>query len=262
MGGYFGIALMAATAVVILGLERLWPASATQRGEWVNNSAAFLLISVSQALLGAFWATSETHLVNGLGGGLIDLRGLPWFVGAAIYLVAMDLGEYLFHRAQHAFPWLWALHSFHHSDRGLNATTTARHFWLDPALKSVSIWLAVALMFKVSPLMLTCYVIASLYNFVSHANLRLGFGPLSWLWNSPQYHRLHHSTDETHYNANFSALLPIFDVLTGAYHRPKPGEYPATGLDDRAMTPLEVVVWPFRGAFRRARSRLGSQPIG
>ncbi len=262
MGGYFGIVLMATTGAVLLGLERLWPASRTQRGEWVNNSAAFLLILLAQVLLGAFWATSETRLVNGLGGGLVDLRGLPWLAGAAIYLIAMDLGEYAFHRAQHAFPWLWALHSLHHSDRGLNVTTTQRHFWLDPAIKSVSIWLAVALLFKVSQPMLTFYVVVSLYNFVSHANLRLGFGPVSWLWNSPQYHRLHHSTDETHYNANFAALLPIFDVVTGAYHRPRPGEFPATGLEDRAVGPLEVMVWPIRGVFRRGKASLESQPIG
>ena len=260
--GVYGFALMIATVAVILFLERLWPASKSQRGEWGNNATAWALISLSQILLGVLWATSETHLVNRLGGGLVDLRALPWFVGAVVYLVAMDLGEYAFHRAQHAFPWLWALHSLHHGDRGLNATTTMRHFWLDPVLKSVSIWLVVALIFKVTPLMLTCYVIASLYNFVSHANLRLGFGPLSWLWNSPQYHRLHHSTDETHYNANFAALLPIFDVLTGAYHQPRAGEFPPTGLEDRAVGPLEVMVWPIRGVFRRGKPGLESQPIG
>ena len=260
--GVYGFALMIATVAVILVLERLWPASKTQHGEWINNAAAVLLLSLSQVLIGVVWATSETRLVNGLGGGLVDLRALPWFVGAAVYVVAMDLGEYAFHRAQHAFPWLWALHSLHHSDRGLNVTSTSRHFWLDPALKSVSIWLAVALMFKVSPSALTCYFVVSFYNLFSHANLRLGFGGLSWLWNSPQYHRLHHSTDETHYNANFAALLPIFDVLAGAYHRPRGGEFPPTGLEDRAAGPLEVMVWPIRGVFRRGKSGLESQPIG
>lgn len=262
MGGYVYVLASATIAAAILGLERLRPASGSQRGEWLNNATAFGLILFSQGFLGAVWATSETHLVNGLGGGLIDLRGLPWVAGAAIYLVAMDVGEYAFHRAQHAFPWMWAMHSLHHSDRALNATTTVRHFWLDPALKSVSIWLAVALMFKVNQTILACYVIASFYNLVSHANLRLGFGPLSWLWNSPQYHRLHHSTDAAHYNANFAALLPIFDVLTGAYHRPAPAEFPPTGLEDRPITPLEMIVWPIRGVFRRVRATPRSQTVG
>ena len=37
------------------------------------------------------------------------------------------------------------------------------------------------------------YMVLTFYNFVSHANVPLGFGRGSWLWNSPQYHRLHHA---------------------------------------------------------------------
>ena len=138
------------------------------------------------------------------------MRGLPWLAGGVIYLATMDLGEYLFHRAQHAFPWMWAMHSLHHGDRALNVTSTNRHFWLEPAIKSVTIWLAPALLFKVGDAALAVYFVASFNNFLTHANLRVGFGPLSWLWNSPQYHRLHHSREERHFNANFAAILKIF----------------------------------------------------
>ncbi len=261
MDALAGYLLFAALIAVILGLERLWPAITVQRGEWANNAAAFGFYAVSQAAIGVAWPAAETHLVNSLGGGLIDLRGQPWWIGAAAFLLAMDLGEYLFHRAQHALPWLWALHSLHHSDRALNTTTTVRHFWLDPALKSVSIWLAVALLLKVDRSALAVYGAAGLWNYINHANLRFGFGPLSWAWNSPQYHRLHHSTDAAHYNANFAALLPIFDVITGAYHRPAKGEFPPTGLEDRAASPLDVALWPWRGL----RSRIAAgrpHPIG
>ena len=251
MGAYTVYILMASVTAIVLCLERLAPASATQRGEWLNNATAFVLISVSQGLFDGLWATSETHLVNRLGGGVIDLTGLPWFVGGAIYLVAMDLGEYAFHRAQHAFPWMWAMHSLHHGDRALNVTSTNRHFWFEPIIKSVTIWLAVALLFKVTTPMLAVYFVASFNNFLTHANLRAGLGPLSWMWNSPQYHRLHHSREPRHFNANFAAILPIFDVLTGAYRRPASGEFPDTGLDDHAKTPFEMMVWPARGLFRR-----------
>lgn len=251
MGAVTVYILMAAMTGIVLCLERLRPASTVQRGEWLNNATAFLLISISQSVFAALWATSETHLVNRLGGGLFDLRGLPWFVGGAIYLVAMDLGEYAFHRAQHAVPWMWAMHSLHHGDRALNVTSTNRHFWLEPMIKSVTVWLVPALLFKVSGAMLALYFVASFNNFLTHANLRAGFGRLSWLWNSPQYHRLHHSREERHFNANFAAILPIFDVITGAYRRPAAGEFPDTGLDDYAKGPLEMMIWPVRGLFRR-----------
>ena len=256
MGYIAGYGLLAAITVALLGFERLWPASPTQRGEWLNNGAAFTLTALSQMTLVPLIAVAETKAINGLGGGLVDLRPLPWGAGAIVYVLAMDLGEYLFHRAQHAVPWLWTMHSLHHSDRAVNVTTTQRHFWLEPALKGVSIWLAVALVFKVNGTILAIYFVVSAYHFLTHSNVRLGFGPLSWLFNSPQYHRLHHSRDPRHYNANFAALLPIFDVVTGAYRRPGRGEFPATGLEECAARPLELIVWPARGLLRQAPARV------
>ena len=223
----------------------------SQRGDWLNNGAAFGLTILSNIVLGAVWPPAETGLVNALGGGLVDLRSLPWIAGAIIYLIAMDLGEFLFHRAQHSIPALWAMHSLHHSDRGLNVLTAQRHFWLEPMIKSVTIWLAVALVFKVNTSILAFYAAASLYHLVIHANLRMGFGPFAWLLNSPQYHRIHHSREPSDFNTNFAALLPVFDLLTGSYRRPSAGEFPATGLDEIPQSPSDLLIWPLRGRLGR-----------
>ena len=237
--------LFSAAVMAILPLERLWPARTGQPPERAATTTAVLLSPLAQlALLNL--SVFETALINAGGGGLVDLRALPFWLGLPIYLVAADFGEYLYHRAQHAIPWLWEMHSLHHSDRALHAASAMRHFWMEPFLKSVTIWLAVALLFRADGAILTAYALIGFWNLVTHANLRFGFGPLSWMWNSPQYHRLHHGVDPRHHNANFAALLPIFDVLSGAYHRPARGEYPATGLDGVAATPVEVLVWPVR----------------
>jgi sterol desaturase/sphingolipid hydroxylase (fatty acid hydroxylase superfamily) len=181
----------------------------------------------------------------------VDLTAWPLAGGFLVYLLAMDLGEYLFHRAQHAVPWLWAMHSLHHSGTALNVTTAQRHYWLERVLKSLTIWLAVALLFRVDAAILSLYAALSFWHFFTHANVRIGFGPLSWLVNSPQHHRLHHSRAPEHYNANYAALLPIFDVVSGAYRRPRRSEFPETGLD---MAPpasgFELIVWPVRGLIR------------
>jgi sterol desaturase/sphingolipid hydroxylase (fatty acid hydroxylase superfamily) len=244
--------LVGCLVAALLLLERLRPASAKQRGAWLDNIIVFAVSFMTSSATGPLIAVAETGLINAAGGGLVDLRAMPLWMGAAIYLVAMDLGEYLFHRAQHAIPWLWAMHSLHHSDPGMNISTAQRHFWLDPAMKAVSIWLAVALLFRASGPILAIYAAVSLYHLFTHANVRVGFGPLSWLWNAPQYHRLHHSRDAAHFNANFAALLPIFDVISGAYRAPMAGEYPDTGLEGEVVSrPLDLVFWPVRKVFGR-----------
>ncbi|MEO6041048.1 MAG: sterol desaturase family protein, partial [Croceibacterium sp.] len=94
------------------------------------------------------------------------------------------------------------------------------------------------------PVALAVYIGLSLWNYVSHAGIRLDFGRGSWLLNSPAYHRRHHSSDPEHYGSNFAALFPIFDVIAGSYRRPD--GYPPTGLEMRPETLADLVLWPLR----------------
>ena len=231
-------------------LERRWPATSVRRGDRWQNFKVWAASLTGQFLLTPALGGFTTLAVNAVGGGAIELPHSGWglLIGILVYLVAMDFGEFAFHRAQHAIPALWEMHSLHHSDPELDASTTIRHFWLDPLLKTVTIWLAVGLLFKASGPIVIVYMIFTFYNFVSHLNVPLGFGKASWLWNSPQYHRLHHAAAPEYYDCNFASLLPIFDVLFGSYRRPKPGEFPPTGLSSGAMPDsfAEIVTWPVR----------------
>ena len=64
-----------------------------------------------------------------------------------------------------------------------------------------------------------------------HANVRVGFGRFWWLLSSPQYHRIHHSIRGEHRNKNFAVWFPLYDVMFGTAWRPRPGEFPETGID-------------------------------
>ena len=138
---------------------------------------------------------------------LIDGRDLPPAVAIVLYLLVADLGEYLFHRAQHAVPFLWTLHALHHSDPDMNATTTERHFWGDQFIKAVTIWPAASLIVRPSTPALVAYMLLGLWNYVAHSKLPFSFGRLSWVLNSPAYHRRHHSALPEHHNSNFCGLI-------------------------------------------------------
>jgi sterol desaturase/sphingolipid hydroxylase (fatty acid hydroxylase superfamily) len=270
VGSAVGVAaLIVCEALTILAVwlcgERWWPAQAPRAAADHSNLHVWIAGHLTQFTLSPAMGAVVTALVNRAGGGLIVLPSHGWglLAGAAVYLLAMDFGEFAFHRAQHRLPWLWAWHSLHHSDTTYDATTTVRHFWLDPFAKSVTVWLAVGLLFKASGPITLIYAGLSLYNFVIHSNTRLDLGRWSWLLNAPGYHRLHHSASREHFDINFAALLPIFDVLSGTYRPASPGERPATGLDtgETPREALDAIVWPIRGRFRRGERR-SPPPVG
>ena len=242
------IGCLAVVALLCTLAEAFAPARRAERiGDPVNLPIWAASFALTPALL-TCTAPLVALAVGTAGGGLIVLptRGWGLVASVAIYFVTMDLGEYLFHRAQHKIPMLWKMHSLHHSDREYHFTTAARHFWLDPLVKSLTIWLVVPLLFKVPPAVIAIYATVSLYHYLVHANVRLDFGRFSWMLNAPAYHRIHHSAAAEDDGCNYASLFPIFDVLTGSYRRPVAGHVPETGLDTGRgpLTFREAMVWP------------------
>jgi sterol desaturase/sphingolipid hydroxylase (fatty acid hydroxylase superfamily) len=256
----FGSALLPVAvsgAIVATGrlAERARPAVTSPTNSVLFNLFYLAPFSLLHAASEPVVAAVAVATTNALGGGLVRLPSSGWGLipAALIYALAMDFSEYVFHRAQHRFPVLWAMHSLHHSDRAVNVSTTQRHFWAEHAIKSVTIYLAVGLLFRTNHGILVIYGLLSFWNFISHMNLRLGFGPAWFILNSPQFHRVHHSCCREHYDRNFAALFTIFDAIFRTAHVPARGEYPSTGLEDED-TPrslIEAVLWPMRGWLRR-----------
>lgn len=250
-----GLCVSATVTAVGFTLERRDVPFSRRAGAALFNIAYLAPASLLQQMLTPLAAVAAVT-IGGAAGGLIALPSSGWAVlpATAIYLLAMDFGEYLFHRAQHRIPFLWSMHSLHHSDPDLNISTTIRHYWAEHLIKSVTIFLAVGLIFKVSAIVASSYLLVSFYNYFLHMNVRVGFGRFSWLLNAPQFHRLHHSRLSSHRDRNFAALFPIFDCLFGTYRKPWPGEFPPTGLDTGEWpgSIIQALVWPLRG-FRSTR---------
>jgi sterol desaturase/sphingolipid hydroxylase (fatty acid hydroxylase superfamily) len=240
-------------------LERLRPAGGVSFRQLILNLNYSVLRTFLIGAIEPIGAVVTGLIVARAGGGLIVLpsSGQGLLLGLVAYLLAMDCGEYVFHRAQHRIPALWAMHSLHHSDPAMNVSTTQRHFWAENLIKTGSIYLLVALILRVNPIVGGLYTLIAMSNFFFHMNLRVGFGRFSFLFNSPQYHRIHHSLEPEHHDRNFAAILPIFDVMFGGYYRPHPGEYPRTGLydSDQPAGVIEAVLWPARGMLRRFGQR-------
>jgi sterol desaturase/sphingolipid hydroxylase (fatty acid hydroxylase superfamily) len=229
------LALIAIMAVVVAGLIVLEYRSGVRGTDWRNNLVAWAML-----LAGTFFFAPLLPLWQGH--ALVDGSTLSFWWALPIYIVVHDLGEYLYHRAQHRIPVLWAMHALHHSDTSLSVLTTQRHFWGDPLIKTVTVWSAASLIISPTFPLVLAYTLLSLWNFATHSALRIDFGRWSWLLNSPAYHRRHHSSLPEHYDSNFAALLPIFDVIAGSYHRPD--GFPPTGLDSKPKSMIEIALWP------------------
>jgi len=249
------VTLTFGTFLIGLVIEKLSPAETGQKLADLRLNLGYSVISnLFLYVVGPALTASTALLLNWAGAGLIALpdAGWPLLGSITIYLLAMDFLDYLFHRAQHSWPLLWAMHSFHHSDRAMNITTTQRNFWLEPVLKTLFLFPVVPLVFQVPAPAIAAFTLCTYIRLFSHMNLNWSLGPFWVVIIGPQFHRIHHSILPEHRDKNFAPLFPIFDILFRTHFRPRPGEFPPTGLDtgEAPESLATALIWPWRNSLR------------
>ena len=185
-----------------------------------------------------------------------------------VALLVNDFLGYLAHYLRHKIAPLWCFHMTHHSQKHLNPFTTKRthiveHLFSKGLIKPIPL----AVMGSPLEVWMLYYWITAFWDYFIHSNLKISFGPLRWIFVSPQYHRIHHSSLAEHRDKNFADKLVIWDVLfQTAYMNPR--EYPPTGVtdtsypSDHSLRPTSMLAtyasqwwYPFRRVWRLIRNK-------
>lgn len=216
---------------VVFGVCMLWEMFAPRRAEtagvawrWSNNFSlglvSWYLTAVANTLL-VLWVADWTDQREI---GLMPV--LQWGPVAEflILLASTQLLSYWLHVAFHRIPALWRIHAVHHSDTAVDVSTSYRHHPLEPLLM-LPISAPLVFLLGVSLEAVAAYrLFAVLANVFSHSNARVPEvleRRLRWLVLTPDFHRVHHSSDPRYTNSNYGSLVPWFDYVFGsARHRP------------------------------------------
>ena len=223
------------SAVIFMTLEKLFPKYRDQlilRPEWsvdmfyfcFNHLAISAILIFSNYHASHFsWAVSPTIQNN--------IQSIPIFVQVILITLSADFVLYWEHRAYHEMKILWPIHAVHHSIENLDWLAGSRgHFvqvFSERAMVMIPLYLLGA-----DQLALNIYVtFAALQAILIHCNLAIPFGPLKYVFVTPQFHHWHHSSEKPAIDTNYSAHTVIFDRLFGTYHLPGkhwPAEYGTT----------------------------------
>ena len=253
----FTIPMLALIPLVLIAtpLERIRPienhgsqeARATIRTEWML--VAFMATIGIFLQIVVFIGIGRAAMV--IGGPLLYLEAQSVFGSMAlviVYALYIDCAKYWMHRLTHMIPLLWAIHSFHHSAECLTMATGVRHHWAETIVLAPLLFLTLMLFQVPEHILSMAILLMKVPDGLQHLNYKIAWHRAGIWFNTPQWHRIHHSVEPKHYDKNFSSAFPIMDVIFGTAHRPAPDEYPETGLRPRENPQLwEGIIWPFRG---------------
>lgn len=224
------------TGAAFIFIEKLIPkyeAQAILRPEWqldifyfaINHLAISVLLIVGNGFAPSLFGWAVNEKVQEL------VRSLPILGQLALLLVCADLVQYWVHRTFHEVPWLWRFHAVHHSTEHMDWLAGSRSHFVEILVDRSLVMVPLYLLGPTEAALNAYVLFAAVQAVFVHANVRVPFGPLKYVFTTPQFHHWHHSSDKPAIDTNYAVHLPVFDKLFGTFHMPEahwPVEYGTT----------------------------------
>lgn len=225
-----GLSALVVLVVVFLPLERAFPARRGQpvlRKELLLDGAFFagqylLWNGLAITLLTAVHGVATAHVPAGARHAIATL---PAAAQVVLAIVLGDLCVYWFHRACHAWDFLWRFHAVHHSSERLDFLAAHREHPVDGLLTQLSQNLPAIVLGLPLGWLAGIAAFRAMWAIFVHSNVRVPLGPLRWLVGAPELHHWHHAKVRLCAH-NYANLAPWLDMLFGTHHLPEhaPGE--------------------------------------
>jgi len=142
----------------------------------------------------------------------------PYWLQIIIAVLVLSFMRYSVHYFQHKIPFLWELHSYHHSITDLKAINTLVSHPFDYALRNVLPPVILASVGFDTSVIIIGTVFIGVMAGMSHCGAGLHAGWLNKWFVTPEVHRWHHSVvvpDGHKYAVNFGVGFILWDRLFG-----------------------------------------------
>lgn len=187
---------------------------------WGFHGILLLIGAGCNTLVLRFSPVVAALAVAGHSWGLLNRTAIPFWVRAAATVLLLDFVRYGVHWLMHHVPWLWRIHTVHHSDPDFDVSTAARAHPLETIFTQASLLGVIAVCAPPPSAVLATELIAVFFSFFEHANARLPARWERWMrraFITPDVHRIHHSERAGEQYHNLGEIFPWWDRLLGTY---------------------------------------------
>lgn len=212
-------------SLLVWGLELLFPwrknQKAIRRDFWLDwlymylnffifQIGLFGLYDILGSVFNNFGITSTSFV-------LIEKSAMPTWVFILIFFILNDFVQWFTHVLLHKFEFLWRFHKVHHSVKEMGFAAHLRYHWMENIFYKPLKTLAVMVLVGAEPEQaFFIHFFAVLIGHLNHANVRITWGPLKYVFNNSVMHLYHHvkALPKGKPNGiNFGISLSIWDYI-------------------------------------------------
>jgi len=174
----------------------------------IHTFLAFIIILISD------WCKANAF-------GVVYWTNAGTLATILIALIFLDFfGGWLVHWTEHKTALLWRFHVVHHADNNVDVTTGLRHHPIESVLRGLFFFLAIILSGAPMYAVMIFQTLAVVFTAFTHANISLPKWidrPLSFLFISPNMHKVHHHWMQPYTDSNYGLIFSIWDRIFGTY---------------------------------------------
>jgi sterol desaturase/sphingolipid hydroxylase (fatty acid hydroxylase superfamily) len=238
-------------------------ASASRR--WRNHATLYAISILFAAIVLRVTPILLAISVAHRSWGLLNHAALPAWLRFGLAIPALDLVSWGSHSLFHAIGFLWRIHAVHHSDADYDVSTAGRFHPLEALVTQALYLAAIALLAPPPAAVLVLQVLTVIQNLFVHANKSLppaAENTLRLLLITPDFHRVHHSTEFADQQSNFGEIFPFWDRLFRTLKAPAPvgALPPVTGLPNTQANDTMSITYLLTSPFRVTRASTSPNP--
>lgn len=150
---------------------------------------------------------------------LVLLKMNDWKIGLQLFVffILLDFVQWFTHVLLHRYNFLWRFHQVHHSVKEMGFAAHLRYHWMENILYKPLKTLAVMFIGGFEPQQaFIIHFIAIAIGHLNHANIKITWGPLKYIFNNSVMHLYHHAQvlpKERSHGVNFGISLSIWDYI-------------------------------------------------
>jgi len=246
---FWGLILI---SFVVWGLEILFPWRKNQniirKDFFLDAFYMFFNFFIFSIVISGFYALMEQSF-NMIGVqmdsvAIIETGSMPSWLELIIFFLLLDFVQWFTHILLHKIPAFWEFHKVHHSVKEMGFAAHLRYHWMENILYKPLKTLAIMLIGGFEPQQ--AYIVhfaAIAIGHLNHANIKLTYGPLKYIFNNPVMHLYHHAYQlpKGRFGVNFGISLSLWDYLFKTNYIPEDSGKIKLGFEDDENFPKNFI---------------------
>lgn len=213
-----------AISLVVWLLEILFPWRKNQKivrkDFWLDAFYMFFNFFIFALVISGFYRVIELAFAKGgitiESIALLDTSSWPVWAQLLVFFILLDFVQWFTHVCLHKFPVFWNFHQVHHSVKEMGFAAHLRYHWMENILYKPLKTFGVMLLGGFEPEQAyIVHFIAITIGHLNHANIKLSYGPLKYVFNNPVMHLYHHAytLPKGSFGVNFGISLSLWDYI-------------------------------------------------